>query len=126
MADVNDVKFWEDVNERLEELRLKAAILSETYLAVREISLASAAHKLGADVLSLRGISEDRIQVLKLREGRKPDTGFSDIVGTALQNIAKGDVGKIKLHGTATGRLSTNEPPFEEVPEVPEEEEKGS
>jgi hypothetical protein len=91
MADVNDVKFWEDVNERLEELRLKAAILSETYLAVREISLASAAHKLGADVLSLRGISEDRIRVLKLREGRKTGTDpvFSAELAKAIGKIEK-------------------------------------
>jgi hypothetical protein len=96
-----DLPFWEDLNKRLEDLRLKAALLTETLLAVEEVGLAKDAHAVGTLVLSMRSSTENRVNTLKTRA-----------------TYGKGKYQIEKTFGTQTGRLTTNEPQFQEVPDL--------
>jgi len=68
---VNDVEFWEDVNRRLDEIRVKVAVLSETYLAAGETGRAKDAHNIGGSILTLMSASNDNIRTLKARTERE-------------------------------------------------------
>jgi hypothetical protein len=107
------IEFWEDINRRLEELRLKAAVLTETLLAVDEVPLAKDAHALGASVLSMRYNTTDRIATIRAREAYGKGRFYQAADAREMWVARKGD--PEFPYGTVTGRMSTNEPPFEEV-----------
>jgi hypothetical protein len=105
MADSGDLEFWQDVDTRLEELRLKLATLCEVYVSGGEFRLAKDAHGMGMAILSLRYDSADKMRVIKIREERKEkpsrrEATFPDVVGKAIMDIKKGQVGQVRLSDT--------------------------
>ena len=67
----DQIEFWKNINKRLDEMRVKASVLSETYLTVGETGLAKDAHTIGGSILTLMGASETRIRNLETREKTK-------------------------------------------------------
>jgi hypothetical protein len=91
-----NIDFWRDVYRKTDELRVKFSILVETYLAVREMAMASAAENMVKQCISQMDIATDRIRVLKLRADR------------AAGRLPRPD---IYTHGVMTGRSFQELPP---------------